>query len=776
MKKPLMKKVILTAAALALSLGLAITASAAGGLSCLTWQASPDHETAVSIQTENGTNYLFLPASADLTALALTFSGDALTAAGDAGSVQVTSGQPFDLTALFAQPPADGRWVVTLAQGRDVLSLTVLQSANIGSVYLTSADPEKDREWVEQDKDKNKAKGEILYLRNDGTTVYAGDLKQIKGRGNSTWAYPKKPYQIKLDGKFDLLEAGEAPESTWVLLANYCDETLIHNQLTYDLARDFGLAFTPNCAPVDLYYDGEYRGSYLLCEKTEVGDGRVDIRDLEGDIEDANPSVEDLDDCAVAQETNADGNTCQYVTGLTAPEDLSGGYLLEMDFRERALAEKSWFSTTAGCYLVSKSPEYLPQEAMEYISGFYQDFEDAVMNGGKHPVTGKDYTEYVDLDSLAKCFLMLELSQDGDAFHSSTYFYKPADQDKLYAGPLWDFDSAYGSYVLDYAVTDVVAGATTLGSALQAIPSFREALKTCYEDLAPLVESAGEAVGNQGEALSASQAMDHVLWPDTTPGSYSQAVQDLQTFLSQRNRWLGQRLESWVDGIAPSDNLADVKPNDWFAPNVDYVLRHGLMNGISQTHFAPNTTLTRAMAVTVLYRIAGEPAPVGAASFGDVPAGQWYSDAVAWAAEKEIAQGFEGRFRPNDKITRQELVTLLYRYDQLDVSQARTGEQNLIPAPGPEEVVPGGPSIILPELPEIDPVLPSLPEFPDWIQGSGAYTDLDEIADWAVEPFVWAMETGIITGNDDGTLDPQGNALRCQFAAMIQRYHQTITD
>ena len=97
------------------------------------------------------------------------------------------------------------------------------------------------------------------------------------------------------------------------------------------------------------------------------------------------------------------------------------------------------------------------------------------------------------------------------------------------------------------------------------------------------------------------------------------------------------------------------------------------------------------------------------------------------------------------------------------------------PAPGPEEVVPGGPSIILPELPEIDPVLPSLPEFPDWIQGSGAYTDLDQIADWAVEPFVWAMETGIITGNDDGTLDPQGNALRCQFAAMIQRYHQTIT-
>ncbi|MBQ5583788.1 MAG: hypothetical protein IIU74_03525, partial [Ruminiclostridium sp.] len=152
MKKPLMKKVILTAAALALSLGLAITASAAGGLSCLTWQASPDHETAVSIQTENGTNYLFLPASADLTALALSFQGETLTVAGTADREEITSGQPFDLTALFAQVPADGCWEVTLTQGGQSLSLTVMQSANIGSVYLTSADPEKDREWVEQDK------------------------------------------------------------------------------------------------------------------------------------------------------------------------------------------------------------------------------------------------------------------------------------------------------------------------------------------------------------------------------------------------------------------------------------------------------------------------------------------------------------------------------------------------------------------------------------------------------------------------------------------------
>ena len=776
MRKPLLKQVILTAAALALSLGLTVTggAAAGSGLSGLTVPVTPDNAASISVQKQNGTNYLFLPTSADLTALTLTFLGESLTVTGDAGSAQVTSGQSFDLTALFLQAPADGSWDVTLTQGNQTLALTVMQSANIGSVYLTSADPEKDREWVEQDKDKNKAKGEILCLRADGSTLYAGDLKQIKGRGNSTWLYPKKPYQIKLDEKVDLLEAGEAPESTWVLLANYCDPTLIHNTVTFDLAREIGLAFTPHCAPVDLYYDGEYRGSYLLCEKTEVGEGRVDIHDLEGDIEDANPDVEDLDDCETTLGTTPGGNPCQYVTGIDAPKDLSGGYLLEMDFRARAVEEKSWFSTTAGCYLVSKSPEYLPREAMEYISEFYQAFEDAVMNGGTHPETGKDYSEYVDLESLAKVFLMLELSQDGDAFLSSTYFYKPADEEKLYAGPLWDFDSAYGSYYKDFAVTDVVAGTTTLGKALQSIPSFREALRTQYQEFYPVAVSARDLAGEEGQRLSASQDLDHILWPATTPGSYTKAVLDLGTFLTQRNDWLYERVVGWTADMDLPAWLVDVKPTDWFAPNVDYVLEQGLMTGISQTRFAPKNTLTRAMAVTVLYRMAGEPVPSAPAEFSDVPAGQWYSDAVAWAAEQEIAQGFDGLFRPNDRVTRQELVAILYRYEQSLATTIGDSYVDLRPVTGPDTILPPPTEIILPEDPELTPSFPELLP-PDWVQGTGSsYTDLDQIADWAVEPFIWAIEQGIITGNSDGTLDPQGSALRCQFAAMIQRYHQMM--
>lgn len=785
MRKTLMRKVILTAAALALSLGLTIPgASAAGtGLAGLTWQASPDHETTVSVQERGGSSYLFLPASADLTALTLTFQGDTLTARGDAATAEVTSGQPFDLTALFAAAPSDGRWEVTLTRGAETLGLTVMKSANIGSVYLTSADPAKDREWVEQNKDKNKAKGEILYLRADGSTVYAGDLKQIKGRGNSTWMYPKKPYQIKLEEKFDLLETGEAPESTWVLLANYCDPTLLHNTITFDLARTLGMAYTPNCAPVDLYYDGEYRGNYLLCEKTEVGEGRVDIHDLEGDIEDANPQVEDLDDCAVARGVTPDGNPCQYVTGLTPPADFSGGYLLELDHADRAQAEKSWFTTSDGCYVVIKSPEYAPKEVVDYISGIYQDFETAVVNGGTHPATGKAYTEYVDLESLAQCYLMLELAQNIDAFKTSTYFYKPAGEDKLYAGPLWDFDLAYGSYLYDYKldITETAARQTRMSWYLWTIPSFRDAVKEEYQQVTTLLEGTLLAqspeidTGNlrslvgYGQELAASQGMDHLLWPATTPKGYDTALAELESFLRQRHSWLYDQTMDWIAQGEYVEPFRDVTVRDWYADAVRYVLEHDLMTGVSGDRFAPNTTLTRAMVVTVLHRMAGEPAPSAPAAFVDVPAGQWYSDAVAWAAQAGIAQGFDGLFRPDDQITRQEMVTLIHRYDQSLSPAIGDSYVNIIPVPEPGDILPEMPEIPLPEVPELTPALP------DWILGTEkTYTDLDQVADWAVEPFVWAIENGIITGNSDGTLNPQGSALRCQFAAVIQRYHETM--
>lgn len=366
------------------------------------------------------------------------------------------------------------------------------------------------------------------------------------------------------------------------------------------------------------------------------------------------------------------------------------------------------------------------------------------MNGGVHPTTGKDYREYVDLESLAQCFLLLELTQNGDAFQSSTYFYKPAGEDKLYAGPLWDFDSAYGSYDANFPVNATVAGRTTLGRALLKLPSFQNAVKEAYWELKPLVEGTllspdpaaqtGElgSLGSYAQELAASQRMDHLLWPATTPNGYDNAITGLRNFLIERHNWYYNQVMNWTGEPDMLDRFLDVPAESWYAGAVTYALDNGLMKGVSQLRFDPNGTMTRAMAVTVLHRMAGEPAAETAANFPDVDPSLWYGPAVAWASEKGIAQGFDGRFRPDDPITRQELVTILYRYVKT----------------------------ITPDL--------TVPAIPDH------YVDMAAVPDWAQESFGWAISEGILTGNDDGALNPQGLALRCQGAAMIQRFHQNL--
>lgn len=101
----------------------------------------------------------------------------------------------------------------------------------------------------------------------------------------------------------------------------------------------------------------------------------------------------------------------------------------------------------------------------------------------------------------------------------------------------------------------------------------------------------------------------------------------------------------------------------WYADAVSYVYQHGLMTGTSENHFSPDVTTSRAMIVTMLYRLEGSPAVSGAAAFPDVAAGQWYADAVAWASANGIVTGYDnGNFGPEDTITREQLAVIFYRY------------------------------------------------------------------------------------------------------------------
>ena len=171
----------------------------------------------------------------------------------------------------------------------------------------------------------------------------------------------------------------------------------------------------------------------------------------------------------------------------------------------------------------------------------------------------------------------------------------------------------------------------------------------------------------------------------------------------------------------------DVKSGDWFREAVKFVYDSGLMNGMSETVFAPNGEMTRAQLVTTLWRSAGEPGvDDGSTSFRDVEAGSWYEEAVEWAAGYGIVKGLsETQFGPDVKITREQLATILYRYM---ANESRPSQGAL-----------------------------------------DRYDDVDQISSWALEAMTWANVKGIITGMTATTLAPQGTATRAQIATILMR-------
>ena len=188
-----------------------------------------------------------------------------------------------------------------------------------------------------------------------------------------------------------------------------------------------------------------------------------------------------------------------------------------------------------------------------------------------------------------------------------------------------------------------------------------------------------------------------------------------------------------VEEPAPAEPFPDVDENDWFYDEVVYVYENGLMNGVENNQFAPNTATNRAMLATILYRLAGEPAVSGDLPFTDVAAGTWYTDAVLWAAQNGIVNGLgENTFAPMNTLTREQLVTMLYRYAEAkgyDVSASAD---------------------------------------------LSGYPDAGQVQDYAQPAMAWAVAENIIQGMEDGTLKPAGNASRAQIATILMRFCEDV--
>ena len=184
------------------------------------------------------------------------------------------------------------------------------------------------------------------------------------------------------------------------------------------------------------------------------------------------------------------------------------------------------------------------------------------------------------------------------------------------------------------------------------------------------------------------------------------------------------------DASCPMSGYTDLNMGEWYHDGIHYCLDEGLMDGVDAGMFAPNATTSRAMIVTILWRLQGSPEVEAEETFTDVAPGDWYADAIAWAAAEGVAEGYEdGSFRPNDAITREQLAAMLWRYAARPESEG----------------------------------------------GLSAFADGAEVSVWAQQAMSWAVSLGLINGVDSDRLDPKGQATRAQTATILMRFAQSET-
>ena len=231
-------------------------------------------------------------------------------------------------------------------------------------------------------------------------------------------------------------------------MALWREGSRLDNKIAMDISEALGLAYTPQGTWVDLYLNGEYRGIYLLTESVSVGEGRVDIYDLEKENKRLNPSI-GQGTAGRYEEEDSKG----YL--LENGADTDGGYLIEKDHPKHWEAEETGFLTSRGDNFTINAPRHASREQVTWLKEYVDGIDAQIQNGD--PAVW----QRLDLKSFAKRFLMDEIALEMDAGSTSMFFYKERGDEKLYSGPAWDYDNAFGetsgsgSAYINYTETNV---------------------------------------------------------------------------------------------------------------------------------------------------------------------------------------------------------------------------------------------------------------------------------------------------------------------------------
>ena len=410
--------------------------------------------------------------------------------------------------------------------------IVFLKSRSVAAIYIDTESGNTD--YIHLDKD-NKESGTIRVYAENGTLEFCGEIAEIKGHGNSTWGeYEKKPYNIQLTAGAELL--GMDAAQNWVLLANASDSSHMRNRIVYDIAKEFEMEYTPESSWADLYLNGQYRGLYLLSERNEVSQGRVEI---EGE----------------------------------------GSFLVSQELEERLIDQGQPYVATSGSVAFRiRYPQSPVQNVKDEILQKIQSVENAIVDDhGIDAVTGMSLEKLIDRDSWAKKYLIEEVFGNMDAFYISQYYYcnGVAADDRIYAGPIWDYDLSMGNKTMWQLSSpniffgnrlSVREGAQTPWIyALYQNDSFRAYVEQLYsEEFEPLVKQYLETELKQyADQIATAARNNQVRWSDSTD--------DFETEIDEICDYLTARME-FLDSLwNKNENYHVVRLDNSFGNNYGYI-------------------------------------------------------------------------------------------------------------------------------------------------------------------------------------------------------------
>ena len=456
-----------------------------------------DREETISWWSEDtGSAFVFLPSYAELKQVRVSLKSGIHAVIGDVTVLDGMDCGSFDLNTDYKM----------IIQNQNPVVLRFVRSGNLPSMFIHTVSGTEDTIHTE----RNVWEYAQLYLVGaDGKADYQGDLDEVSGRGSGTWFFEKKSYNLKLNQAADLLHMGAGKK--WTLLANVIDESHLRNKLVYDFAREIGSysGFAPNCEHVDLFLNGTYVGLYLLTEKVEIAENRLE---------------ED-------------------------PEII----LFEVDALGRSERMLLPFVLDWGTAVGIKSPESCTEQERDRLMNYVYEFQDTLLDESK----GQEALGYIDLESWVRRYLIDEIFENYDGgCHSQFFFWdqRPGKDKRIMAGPCWDYDNCADGWFmakqnprcfLMQRMWKNEGEHTPWYGTLMKKDTFRDRVEELYrEELSAKVHHLFDVdLEKEAVFLEPATQMNAIRWNLTDP---AEAVRHFHDFMEERIAFLDS---AWIDGV-----------------------------------------------------------------------------------------------------------------------------------------------------------------------------------------------------------------------------------